>query len=89
MPFAPGFFPNNIASKEFVREAARNQAVAIQDALAADADVRLAALERRLMARIEALESDVELLKGQQWVTKRAEVLPEKRGPGRPRKDAA
>jgi len=32
MPFAPGFFPNNIASKEFVREAARNQAVAIQDA---------------------------------------------------------
>jgi|DEB0MinimDraft_3_1074331.scaffolds.fasta_scaffold20814_2 hypothetical protein len=89
MPFAPGFFPNNIASKEFVREAARNQAVAIQDALAADADVRLAALERRLMARIEALESDVELLKGQQWVTKRAEVLTEKRGPGRPRKDAA
>jgi len=41
------------------------------------------------MARIEALESDVELLKGQQWVTKRAEVLTEKRGPGRPRKDAA
>lgn len=91
--FTPAFFPNNVASKEFAKEQVRDlekRQSALMEAYAEN--IRAAAREvERLAARLATVEAELELLKGSMWAQKRAEVLPqpEKRGPGRPRKDAA